>query len=115
MGLNFRQEAREADLRYGLVRVRENAESIAFYRGRFVRGWAACGPPWAGALVPHVFSPCTQVCMLHSTSLNLKHRLCKVARLVSTMLFINLLITLLMCSYFVFLRALQCACVVLTD
>lgn len=33
MGLNFRQEAREADLRYGLVRVRENAESIAFYDG----------------------------------------------------------------------------------
>jgi ABC-type uncharacterized transport system fused permease/ATPase subunit len=33
VGLNFRQEAREADLRYGLVRVRENAESIAFYRG----------------------------------------------------------------------------------
>ena len=33
MGLNFAQEAREADLRYGLVRVRENAESIAFYGG----------------------------------------------------------------------------------
>lgn len=33
VGLNFRQEAREADFRYGLVRVRENAESVAFYRG----------------------------------------------------------------------------------
>lgn len=33
MGLNFKQEATEADLRYGLVRVRENAESIAFYSG----------------------------------------------------------------------------------
>lgn len=33
VGLNFKQEAREADLRYGLVRVRENAESIAFYEG----------------------------------------------------------------------------------
>lgn len=33
MALNFNQEAREADLRYGLVRVRENAESIAFYGG----------------------------------------------------------------------------------
>jgi ABC-type uncharacterized transport system fused permease/ATPase subunit len=31
--LNFAQEAREADFRYGLVRVRENAESIAFYQG----------------------------------------------------------------------------------
>jgi ABC-type uncharacterized transport system fused permease/ATPase subunit len=31
--LNFDQEAREADFRYNLVRVRENAESIAFYRG----------------------------------------------------------------------------------
>jgi ABC-type uncharacterized transport system fused permease/ATPase subunit len=27
------QEKREADFRYGLVRVRENAESIAFYGG----------------------------------------------------------------------------------
>lgn len=33
VGLNFAQEAREADFRYGLVRVRENAESIAFYDG----------------------------------------------------------------------------------
>lgn len=31
--LNFNQEAREADFRYGLVRVRENAEGIAFYQG----------------------------------------------------------------------------------
>ncbi len=31
--LNFNQEAREADFRYNLVRVRENAESVAFYRG----------------------------------------------------------------------------------
>uniref|UniRef100_A0A061S1P2 Abc transporter d family member chloroplastic-like n=1 Tax=Tetraselmis sp. GSL018 TaxID=582737 RepID=A0A061S1P2_9CHLO len=33
VGLNFYQEAREADFRYGLVRVRENAESVAFYGG----------------------------------------------------------------------------------
>ncbi|HEY0984176.1 ABC transporter ATP-binding protein/permease [Schlesneria sp.] len=33
VGLNFFQLRREADLRYSLVRVRENAESIAFYRG----------------------------------------------------------------------------------
>lgn len=33
MGLNFMQEKKEADFRYGLVRVRENAESIAFYGG----------------------------------------------------------------------------------
>ncbi|KAL0310821.1 UNVERIFIED_CONTAM: ABC transporter D family member 2, chloroplastic [Sesamum angustifolium] len=31
--LNFLQEKKEADFRYGLVRVRENAESIAFYNG----------------------------------------------------------------------------------
>lgn len=33
IGLNFEQERREADFRYGLVRVRENAESIAVYGG----------------------------------------------------------------------------------
>lgn len=33
VGLNFMQEKREADFRYALVRVRENAESIAFYKG----------------------------------------------------------------------------------
>jgi len=31
--LNFNQLRREADFRYGLVHVRDNAESIAFYRG----------------------------------------------------------------------------------
>jgi putative ATP-binding cassette transporter len=33
MALNFNQLRREADFRFGLIRVRENAESIAFYRG----------------------------------------------------------------------------------
>ncbi|XP_023737010.1 ABC transporter D family member 2, chloroplastic [Lactuca sativa] len=33
VNLNFMQEKMEADFRYGLVRVRENAESIAFYGG----------------------------------------------------------------------------------
>jgi vitamin B12/bleomycin/antimicrobial peptide transport system ATP-binding/permease protein len=33
IGLNYLQYEREANLRYGLVRVRDNAESIAFYRG----------------------------------------------------------------------------------
>lgn len=33
VGINFHQYAKEADFRYGLVRVRDNAESIAFYRG----------------------------------------------------------------------------------
>ncbi len=31
--LNFQQLRREADFRYGLVHIRDNAESIAFYRG----------------------------------------------------------------------------------
>ncbi|XP_052207305.1 ABC transporter D family member 2, chloroplastic [Diospyros lotus] len=31
--LNFLQEKKEADFRFGLVRIRENAESIAFYGG----------------------------------------------------------------------------------
>ncbi len=33
IALNFNQLRREADFRYGLVHVRDNAESIAFYRG----------------------------------------------------------------------------------
>ncbi len=33
IGLNFRQLRREADFRFGLVRVREHAESIAFHGG----------------------------------------------------------------------------------
>ncbi|WP_338414317.1 ABC transporter ATP-binding protein/permease [uncultured Sphaerotilus sp.] len=33
IGLNFRQLRREADFRFGLVRVREHAESIAFHSG----------------------------------------------------------------------------------
>lgn len=33
VGLNFLQEAAEADFRYNLVRIRENSESIAFYGG----------------------------------------------------------------------------------
>ncbi|OKH39049.1 ABC transporter ATP-binding protein [[Phormidium ambiguum] IAM M-71] len=31
--LNFKQLKKEADFRFGLVRLRENAESVAFYRG----------------------------------------------------------------------------------
>lgn len=33
VGLNYQQLVREADLRYGLIRLRENAESIAFFKG----------------------------------------------------------------------------------
>jgi vitamin B12/bleomycin/antimicrobial peptide transport system ATP-binding/permease protein len=33
VGLNFQQLRKEADFRFGLIRVRENAEAIAFYRG----------------------------------------------------------------------------------
>ncbi len=33
VGLHYRQYEKEANFRYGLVRVRDNAESIAFYRG----------------------------------------------------------------------------------
>lgn len=33
IGLNFHQIKREADFRFSLVRIRENAEAIAFYRG----------------------------------------------------------------------------------
>ena len=38
--LNFQQLAREADLRYSLVRLRDNAESIAFYAGEDLEGQA---------------------------------------------------------------------------
>lgn len=33
ISLNFQQLRREADFRFGLIRIRENAEAIAFYRG----------------------------------------------------------------------------------
>ncbi len=33
IGLNYQQQRYEADMRYGLVRLRENAEGVAFYRG----------------------------------------------------------------------------------
>jgi vitamin B12/bleomycin/antimicrobial peptide transport system ATP-binding/permease protein len=33
VGLNFNQQRLEADFRYSLVRLRENTESVAFYRG----------------------------------------------------------------------------------
>lgn len=38
VGLNFRQLQREADLRYSLVRLRDNSESIAFYAGEDLEG-----------------------------------------------------------------------------
>lgn len=33
IGIHYEQYQKEADLRYGLVRIRDNAESIAFFRG----------------------------------------------------------------------------------
>lgn len=33
VGLNYNQLRKEADFRYGLIHIRDNAESIAFYRG----------------------------------------------------------------------------------
>lgn len=41
MGLNFTQLKREADFRFGMVRIRENAEPIAFYRGEVPEGQQA--------------------------------------------------------------------------
>lgn len=38
VGLNFQQQRFEADFRFGLVRIRENAESVALYRGEAVEG-----------------------------------------------------------------------------
>jgi vitamin B12/bleomycin/antimicrobial peptide transport system ATP-binding/permease protein len=38
IGINFNQERYEADFRYGLVRVRENAESVAVYGGEREEG-----------------------------------------------------------------------------
>jgi putative ATP-binding cassette transporter len=40
VGLNFGQLQREADLRYALVRLRDNSESIAFYAGEDIEGRA---------------------------------------------------------------------------
>jgi putative ATP-binding cassette transporter len=41
IGLNFTQLKREADFRFGMVRIRENAEPIAFYRGEAQEGQQA--------------------------------------------------------------------------
>jgi putative ATP-binding cassette transporter len=41
--LNFQQEQREADLRYALVRLRENAEGVALYRGETAEGRMLAG------------------------------------------------------------------------
>jgi ABC-type uncharacterized transport system fused permease/ATPase subunit len=38
IGLNFQKLQKEADFRYSLVRIRENAESIAFLRGEDIEG-----------------------------------------------------------------------------
>lgn len=38
VGLNFQQQRFEADFRFALVRIRENAESVALYRGESVEG-----------------------------------------------------------------------------
>jgi putative ATP-binding cassette transporter len=38
IGINYQQLRREADFRFGLVRIRENAEAIAFYRGESREG-----------------------------------------------------------------------------
>jgi ABC-type uncharacterized transport system fused permease/ATPase subunit len=38
VGLNFEKLQKEADFRYSLVRVRDNAESIAFYSGEDIEG-----------------------------------------------------------------------------
>jgi putative ATP-binding cassette transporter len=40
VGLNFDRLSKEADLRYALVRLRDNAESIAFYAGEDLEGQA---------------------------------------------------------------------------
>lgn len=39
ISLNFFQLKREADFRFSLVRIRENAEAIAFYRGEVKESW----------------------------------------------------------------------------
>ena len=39
IGLNFYQLKREANFRFSLVRIRENAEAIAFYRGETQESW----------------------------------------------------------------------------
>lgn len=39
IGLNFYQLKREANFRFSLVRIRENAEAIAFYRGEAQESW----------------------------------------------------------------------------
>lgn len=57
VGLGYQQQRYEADFRYQLMRMRENAEQIAFYRGegeenrRFRRAFNAIQRNWHGLMV----------------------------------------------------------------
>ena len=54
VGLNFEKEKREANFRYSLVRIRENAESIAFFGGE--RNEATTLRQLLGRAIDNVFS-----------------------------------------------------------
>ncbi len=55
IGLNFYQLKREADFRFSLVRIRENAEAIAFYRGE------AQESSQVGTFFEEVFKNCSKL------------------------------------------------------
>ena len=101
MGLNFEQEKREANFRYSLVRIRENAESIAFFAGE--QNEIATLKKLLGKAVDNVFS-------LMITERNLGFFQSYYQYLIGYGLYVHGCVYVRMCCVCVPVRACVCSC-----